>query len=73
MAEEPDNIVLVMLRRMDEKFDRMAFDIHEIKVPMTSLEERMSSLDRRMDRIEDRVERIERRLDLVGSPQGFRE
>ena len=73
MADEPDNIVLVMLRRLDEKFDRMAFDIHEMKVRMTSLEERMSSLDRRMDRIEDRVDRIERRLDLVGSPQGFRE
>ena len=67
MADEPDNLVLVMLRRIDEKVDRMAFDIHEIKVRMTSLEERMSSLDRRMDRLEDRVDRIERRLDLVGA------
>ncbi|WP_291391721.1 hypothetical protein [Devosia sp.] len=41
MVDEPGNIVLGMLRRMD--------------------------------RIEDRVDRIERRLDLVGSPQGFRE
>ncbi len=67
MADEPDNIVLVMLRRIDEKIDRMAFDVHELKVRMTSLEERMSSLDRRMDRLEDRVDRIERRLDLVGT------
>ena len=67
MADEPDNIVLIMLRRIDEKLDRVAFDVHEMKVRMTSLEERMSSLDRRMDRLEDRVDRIERRLDLVGT------
>jgi hypothetical protein len=67
MADDPDNLVLVMLRRIDEKIDGIAFDVHELKVRMTSLEERMSSLDRRMDRLEDRVDRIERRLDLVGT------
>src|SRR5665213_1725193 len=58
----PDNIVLVMLRRIDEKLnriderlDRIEFDVHEIKIRVSSLEERMSSLDRRMDRLEDRA------------------
>ena len=72
MADEPDNIVLVLLRRIDQRVDQIAFDVHELKVRMTSLEERMSSLDRRMDRMEDRMGRVERRLDLV-SPAGFAE
>lgn len=31
MTEEPDNIVLVMLRRMDAKLDRIGVDIRAIR------------------------------------------
>jgi hypothetical protein len=32
MVDEPDNFVLVYLRRLDEKFDRMACDVADIKI-----------------------------------------
>jgi archaellum component FlaC len=62
---EPENIVLVHLRRMDEKLDRMADDIRDLKVRMTMVEVGLATLNNRVDRIESRLERIERRLDLV--------
>lgn len=65
MAEEPDNIVLVMLRRMDEKLDRVIDDLHDVKVRLTAVEEGLNVVQRRIDRLEIRVERIEKRLDLV--------
>lgn len=73
MAEEPNNLVLVMLRRIDTKIDRLTDDVHGLKVRMTSVEENLAGVQRRIDRLEDRVERIERRLDLVGAGPGFAE
>lgn len=57
MAEEPDNIILVYLRRIDEKVDRIADDVRDLKIRMTSLEENMAGMNRRLDRLETRVER----------------
>jgi hypothetical protein len=68
MAEEPDSIVLVYLRRIDEKVDRLADDVRDLKVRMTAVEESVVGIHRRMDRLEMRIERIERRLDLVEAP-----
>jgi hypothetical protein len=82
MAGEPENLILVALRRMDEKFDRMGGDLRDLKLRMTSVERQlvdlrgdiagvrgdMVSLTDRMDRMDDRLERIERRLDLVSGP-----
>ena len=72
VAAEPENLVLVALRRLDEKFDRMGGDLRDLKQRMTSVERQlvdlrgdMVSLTDRMDRMDDRLERIERRLDLV--------
>jgi len=70
MAEEPDNLVLQMLRRMDAKLHRVGEDIRDLKVRMSSLEENAAVVNRRLDRIEDRLDRIEKRLDLVDSPYG---
>ena len=77
MAEEPDNLILAMLRktdermaRMDEKLDRVLDDVQNLKVRMTHVEEGLAGVNRRLDRLDDRVERIEKRLDLVGSPYG---
>ena len=71
MANEPENVVLVMLRRMDEqlnfvdtKLDRVLDDVHDLKVRMTSVEEGVAGVNRRLDRIELRVDRIESRLDI---------
>ena len=68
MTGEPDNLVLVYLRRIDEKVDRLRDDVQDMKVRMTSLEEGVVGVQRRIDRLEMRVERIERRLDLVDAP-----
>ncbi len=72
MAEEPDNLVLVMLRRLDGKFDRMAEEMREMKGRLTNVEIVISALvtaDGRMqhaiDRMSERLDRIERRLDIT--------
>ena len=65
MAEEPDNLMLVLLRRIDERTIRMAEDIHDLKIRVTNLEEGLAGVNRRLDRLEDRLERVERRLGLI--------
>jgi archaellum component FlaC len=65
MTDEPDNIVLVLLRRMDAKLDRIGDDLRDLKTRVTGTEEAIAGVNRRLDRLEARVERIEKRLDLV--------
>ncbi len=65
MVDEPDNLVLQMLRRIDAKLDRVIDDVHDLKVRMSAVEEGLAGVHRRLDRLEARVEQIERRLDLV--------
>ncbi|WP_020185827.1 hypothetical protein [Methylopila sp. 73B] len=64
MADEPDNLVLAMLRRIDETTQRTRDDIVDLKVRMTAVEEGLAGVNRRLDRLEIRVDRIERRLEL---------
>ena len=68
MAGELDNVVLVLLRKIDERTERMAEDLQDLKVRVTSVEEGLAGVNRRLDRIEGRVERIERRLELTDVP-----
>ncbi len=76
MRDEPENLMLVYLRRLDAKIDRIGDDVRELKMRMTTMEQQVASLaatqashyaslSTRFDRLEGRVERIERRLDLV--------
>ena len=65
MAQEVDNVVLVMLRKIDERTDRMASDLQDLKSRVTSIEEGLAGVNRRLDRLDNRVERIERRLELT--------
>ncbi len=62
---EPDNIILVYLRRIDEKLDRVIEDVREIKTRVGILEQQYASVSNRIDRVESRLDRIEKRLDLV--------
>ena len=64
MADEPDNIVLAILRKIDQRTERMADDIQDLKARMTSVEEGLAGVNRRLDRLEVRVDRIEKRLEL---------
>jgi archaellum component FlaC len=65
MAGEPDNVVLVLLRKIDERTERISDDLQDRKVRMTSVEEGLAGVNRRLDRLEGRMERIERRLELT--------
>ena len=68
MADEPDNLVLQMLRRIDAKLDRVIEDVQDLKMRMTHVEEGLAGVNRRLDRLEMRVDRIERRLELADAP-----
>ncbi|MBZ0140845.1 MAG: hypothetical protein K8H87_13895 [Pseudorhodoplanes sp.] len=65
MADEPENVVLVLLRRIDERTERMADDLQDLKVRVTSVEEGLAGVNRRLDRLEGRMERVDRRLELT--------
>jgi len=72
MPDEPDNLTLRMLRRMDEKLDRVLGDVADMKFRLTSLERQsaevrldIAGVSSRLDRMDVRLDRIERRLDLV--------
>jgi hypothetical protein len=65
VTDEPENLVLVLLRRLDGKMDRVLEDLRDLKVRMTAAEEAIVGINRRMDRVEGRLDRIEKRLDLV--------
>ncbi|MGE3064359.1 MAG: hypothetical protein AB7K67_02145 [Hyphomicrobiaceae bacterium] len=65
MADEPENLLLHILRNVDAKVDRIAADLKEIKVRTGILEQQYANMSNRIDRIEDRLERIENRLGLI--------
>ena len=44
MSEEPDNLVLVYLRRIDAKTDRLTEDVQDLKHRVTSLEGQVAGL-----------------------------
>ena len=74
MSDEPDNLVLRMLRRIDEKLDRVLGELSDIKPRLTSLERQMGDFRvdmagqaARLDRIDVRLDRIERRVDIVNA------
>jgi archaellum component FlaC len=64
MADEPENIVLVMLRQIDERTERMVEDLQGSNVRVTAIGEGLVGVNRRLDRLEVRVERIEKRFEL---------
>jgi septal ring factor EnvC (AmiA/AmiB activator) len=64
MGDGPDNIVLAILRKIDQRTERMADDLQDLKVRVTSVEEGLAGVNRRLDRVEMRLDVIERRLEL---------
>lgn len=78
MSDDPDNIVLVYLRRMDAKIDRVVEDIAEVKLRQNDLTRSVATLPReqagdaegvahlqaQIDRMRDEMDRIKRRLDI---------
>ena len=81
MSDEPENLVLVYLRRIDAKIDDLRADVVEVKQRLTTLEIQVGNLVAteqshyaqamlRMDRLGADVDRIKRRLDIADAPAG---
>jgi len=74
MANEPESLLLVYLRRIDEKVDRLRDDVRELKNGLNgvrrdliALAESDARLELIVDRQGERLDKIERRLDLRDS------
>lgn len=65
MSDQPENLTLACLRRLDTKMDGLTADMREVKERLGTLESQSASLSRRVDRLGGDVEEIRRRLDLV--------
>ena len=68
MVDQPDNLVLVLLRRIDGKVDRLIDDVNDLKARTSAVGENLAGVHRRIDRLELGAVRIERRLDLADAP-----
>lgn len=79
MSDEPDNMVLTLLRAVRGDIAEVRLDVRELKERVTNLEtlignststelHHYASLSGRLDRVAGDVERIKVRLDLVDAP-----
>jgi hypothetical protein len=67
VTDQPESLVLVYLRRIDEKLDRLIEEVRDLKVRMTAVETQIGHLHVADAGINGRLDRIEARLDLVDS------
>jgi hypothetical protein len=72
MAEEPQNLVLEYLRRIDRKVDGLVEDFRLFNVRVVATESQVAGLhisdvqqNSEIDRIKARLDRVERRLELT--------
>ena len=79
MTDQPVDPILVRLRRMDAKLDRVIDEVADLKTSVTALEMGLADLRRdlailaevdahanlHLDKIDARLTRIERRLELT--------
>ena len=81
MTDSVESVILEQLRHIRGRVDRIAEDMTDVKLRLSSIDSAMVLVKRevssgdetdarqqfRLDRLADRIERIERRLDLIGS------
>ncbi|WP_082515694.1 hypothetical protein [Sphingomonas sp. Leaf412] len=67
-----NDLIYSVLQKMQADLSELKFDVRDLKVRMTMVEEHLGSsiiatsgVNSRLDRLNDRVERIESRLDLT--------
>lgn len=67
-----ENLTLTILRRIDQRVDRLADDMQEVKGRLGVLEHQVAGFGlkfatvfSRLDRMDRRLDRIERRLELT--------
>ncbi len=76
MSDDPENLILRFVRRIDENVVNLRVDVQALKQRTSDVErqlgrnaasemEHYASVMGRMDRMDSRVERIERRVDIT--------
>ena len=72
MSEKIESLVLEHLRHIRTRVDRVADDMADVKVRLTSLETQvaglhldMAHMHSRIDRVDNRISRIETRLEIA--------
>jgi len=67
-----NELIYSVMQKMQTDLSELKFDVRDLKVRMTMVEEHLGSsiiatsgVNSRLDRLNDRVERIESRLDLT--------
>ncbi|MBB4155228.1 archaellum component FlaC [Sphingomonas jinjuensis] len=72
MSDVTPDLIYSVLQKLQSDVSEMKFDMRDLKVRMTMVEEHLGSsiiaisgVNSRLDRLNDRVERIENRLDLT--------
>ena len=72
MSEVTPDLIYSVLQKLQGDMAELKFDMRDVKVRMTMVEEHLGSsiiatsgVNSRLDRLNDRVERIETRLDLT--------
>lgn len=75
MSEVTPDLIYSVLQKVQADISDIKFDVRDLKVRMTMVEEHLGSsliaisgVNSRLDRLSDRVERIERRFDLTEHP-----
>jgi hypothetical protein len=68
MADDPDNLILNLLRAIRGDISQIKGDIIEIKERLGFLEGTYASLSRRVDRLGGDLEWIKARLNIVDAP-----
>jgi septation ring formation regulator EzrA len=65
MSDQPDDLMLVMLRAIRGDIGEIKADMREVKERLGFLESQYASVSRRLDRVGGDIERINRRLGLA--------
>ena len=81
MTDSVESVILEQLRHIRGRVDRIAEDMTDVKLRLSSIESALVLVKREvsssdetdarqqlsLDRLAERIDRIERRLDLIGS------
>ena len=65
MVDEPENLVLVYLRRFDQQLGEMRSDIRNLALRVGAVEHRFSALEARFASLEEQMIGANQRLDRI--------
>jgi hypothetical protein len=65
MSDHPDNILLIYMRRLDQKLDRLIDDVSDLKLRVSGVEAEIGRLRVDIAGVNSRLDRLEHRFDLL--------